>query len=45
MVTNVKIGQQYSVTVDEVQDWLYFAGGELKSRYSVKLLQQRFHEK
>ena len=42
MVTNAKIGEQYSVTVDEVQDWLYFEDGELKGGYSVKLLQQRF---
>jgi uncharacterized protein YegJ (DUF2314 family) len=44
MVTNAKIGEQYSVTVDEVQDWLYFEGDEMKGGYSVKLLQQRFEE-
>jgi len=45
MITNAKIGEQYALTVDEVQDWLNCGGDELKGRHSVKLPQQRFHGK
>ena len=38
LVTNVQIGQQYSVKETEIQDWLYFAGEEMQGAYSVKVL-------
>ena len=41
MVRNAQNGEQYSVKANEIHDWLFFEGDELRGGYSVKLLQQR----
>ena len=41
IVTNVKIGETFTVARGEIQDWIYFEGEEMKGGYSVRILMER----
>ena len=38
VVTNVKIGQEWSLAKDEISDWMYFREGKMHGNYTVRPL-------
>lgn len=41
LISNVKMGQQVTLSRSEVEDWLYFDGEEMVGGYTAKLLMSR----